>query len=550
MPTMISAAVVPPVTPDAGAPPAARWVGLALLLGGEVLLLTLIFDTGVFNRDPRWWAGLMRYASRVPQLGLAVAVATLIFGGRRFRAELGRLSEHRGSPHRARWLLAGHLAAFACFAAITASIGDESVHPTPYGGARMLAWALAGLATAVSWGASVVPHRSRMGIDRWVLGVLAFGTVLGALAWNMGHWTRSFWIPLSRSTFWVVQQLLRLGFRETVCDPERFVVGTSTFSVSIAPQCSGYEGIGLIWTFLAGVLWFFRDRFRFPRAFLLFPIGTAVIWLANAARIAALVAVGTLISPEIAVGGFHSLAGWLSFNLVGLGLIAVAQRCRFFAATGARAEVPPREGPTAAYLMPLLAVVAAGMVTGAFTAGFDRFYPLRVVAAAVVFWCYRGAYGRPRLAWSWEGVGIGVAAFALWMALEPSPASAAGRPTPWGVLTPGLAVAWLIARVLGSVVVVPIAEELAFRGYLLRRVVAADFAAVTPGRLSLAAVAISSAAFGALHGRWLAGTLAGLLYTLAYCRRGRLGDAVLAHATTNALIAADVLAMGAWSLWS
>jgi membrane protease YdiL (CAAX protease family) len=57
-------------------------------------------------------------------------------------------------------------------------------------------------------------------------------------------------------------------------------------------------------------------------------------------------------------------------------------------------------------------------------------------------------------------------------------------------------------------------------------------------------------AFGALHGRWLAGTLAGLCYALALYRRGRLGDAVLAHATTNALIAADVLATGTWSLWS
>jgi hypothetical protein len=30
---------------------------------------------------------------------------------------------------------------------------------------------------------------------------------------------------------------------------------------------------------------------------------------------------------------------------------------------------------------------------------------------------------------------------------------------------------------------------------------------------------------------------------------GRLGDAVLAHAVTNALIVAYVLATGTWSLW-
>jgi len=32
-------------------------------------------------------------------------------------------------------------------------------------------------------------------------------------------------------------------------------------------------------------------------------------------------------------------------------------------------------------------------------------------------------------------------------------------------------------------------------------------------------------------------------------RRGRIGDAVVAHATTNALIAATVLIAGKWGLW-
>ena len=34
---------------------------------------------------------------------------------------------------------------------------------------------------------------------------------------------------------------------------------------------------------------------------------------------------------------------------------------------------------------------------------------------------------------------------------------------------------WLIFRLVGSVVTVPVAEELAFRGYLTRRAIAADF---------------------------------------------------------------------------
>jgi exosortase/archaeosortase family protein len=56
--------------------------------------------------------------------------------------------------------------------------------------------------------------------------------------------------------------------------------------------------------------------------------------------------------------------------------------------------------------------------------------------------------------------------------------------------------------------------------------------------------------FGALHGRWLAGTVAGMFYAWAMYRRGRVGDAIMAHATTNALIAAEVLLFGNWNLWN
>ncbi|HSR09992.1 MAG TPA: CAAX prenyl protease-related protein, partial [Thermodesulfobacteriota bacterium] len=98
-------------------------------------------------------------------------------------------------------------------------------------------------------------------------------------------------------------------------------------------------------------------------------------------------------------------------------------------------------------------------------------------------------------------------------------------------------------------VVVPIAEELAFRGYLLRRFVSADFEAVSPRRVSWIAIVASSALFGALHSRWVAGTLAGMLYAAAFRRRGKIADAIFAHAVTNALIAAEVLLFGHWGLW-
>ena len=48
----------------------------------------------------------------------------------------------------------------------------------------------------------------------------------------------------------------------------------------------------------------------------------------------------------------------------------------------------------------------------------------------------------------------------------------------------------------------------------------------------------------------MAGVIAGMLFALAMYRRGALFDAVIAHSTANAMLAAYVLATHRWSLWS
>jgi exosortase E/protease (VPEID-CTERM system) len=300
---------------------------------------------------------------------------------------------------------------------------------------------------------------------------------------------------------------------------------------------------------MAAYLWCARADLRFPQALLLLPIGTVVIWLTNAARITLLIAIGTWGSPTVALGGFHSLAGWLAFLSVALGTIAVSQRLRWFASS-----LPSEKdgNPMVPYLLPLMALLATTLITGAFSDGFDWLYPVRLLAVGATLWCLRGSYTRFTWGWSWSAVIIGVAVFGLWLGLEYALAPSGNDEalaTALAGLSPGLAAVWLVCRVLGSVVTVPIAEELAFRGYLNRRLIDADFESVPFTRWTWFSLIVSSAVFGVLHDRWLAGTLAGILYALLLSRRGRLCDAVLAHAITNALIAIYVLTTGTWSLW-
>jgi exosortase E/protease (VPEID-CTERM system) len=479
---------------------------------------------------------------------MSVVTATLLLGWGQWREELWRWSWQVSAP-RQRWpYLALHVVCFLGFFGMTALIERRALHGVPAPGAWAVARAALGLSALVCWGAAALPARLWLALARRGRWALLGGSLVGVVAWKAGPLANLLWPSLSRSTFWAARGLLGLFFRDTVSDPAQFLVGTPSFAARISPACSGYEGIGLIGVYLAVYLWLYQKDYRFPQALLLFPLGAALIWLANAVRIASLVAVGTLGSPEVAANGFHSQAGWLLFNGVALGLAVLTRRVRFFTAGGA----PPAARavkPAAPYLLPLLTLVAITMLTGAFSSGFDRLYPVRVLGVAAVLWAFRGHYAKVRWQWSWEAVATGAAVFGLWLALERAPREPTALPAWLAGLAPASAAVWLAFRVVGSVAIVPLAEELAFRAYLPRRLLSADFEAVPLGRFAWMPFLVSSAAFGALHGRWLAGVLAGMLYALILYRRKSVAAPVLAHATTNALIAAYVLATGAWTLW-
>jgi CAAX prenyl protease-like protein len=196
--------------------------------------------------------------------------------------------------------------------------------------------------------------------------------------------------------------------------------------------------------------------------------------------------------------------------------------------------------------------MVVAMLTGAFSAGVDYLYPLRVLAVASVLWYCRSVY-RPELVRpSAFAFLVGVLVFAFWVALDrwipqPKPADSVG--TSLSTMPFALAGVWMVFRIVGSVVTVPIAEELAFRGYLMR-FLGSNFADAQRPVFAIIPFVVSSLLFGALHGRWLAGTLAGMCYAWAYYQRGRLADAIAAHAVTNLLLVAAAIATSDWSLWS
>jgi exosortase E/protease (VPEID-CTERM system) len=534
------------------------WLAVGSLLLVEYLLISLRFDAYSLRSYGGAW-GALGYVGAFAPAGVVIAASLWLFRRQAVSpvasGELGALPALAPVPEapRPRWsLLAIHALLVAGFFALTGHIFGGG----PAAGSAALwfiLWSALGAFCAFTLTVAFVDLSE---VRRWAWsGVHLLALAVGAIAWLAGNWTVEFWIPLSRATLGVVAALLRPFFADVVSDPAALSLALGGFKVTIAPQCSGFEGMGLITVLTVAFIAVRRRGLRFPRALLLLPVAIIAAWVGNALRIAGLMVVGATLDPELAYEAFHSKAGWVAFCAIALSIAAVAERHSFFRrAPSAELEVElETENPSAACLLPCLLLLGSALVTGMFAREIDWFYPLRVVGPLLALYLLRKNYAdllrnaapaRPVLALA-VGAAVGIAWY-LTDPLDPEVDRAVGHalassPAGFGV--------WLGFRVVGAVLVVPICEELAFRGFLLRWLVNRDFTAVSFRTATPWAVLISSAAFALVHERWLAGALAGAAYALVQVRTGRLSDAIVAHAGSNALIAIWAIASGEWSHW-
>lgn len=524
-----------------------RWAGLVLLFCIELAWGISILTVPDLAGAEGFPALLVGSAAVALEIGVAVLGTFALILSRHGRTVLALL---RTSQDYAWWGWLGlHATALAAFLALAWPVFGPEAEVGNLSGTWLLGLVSAGLAALLCLLFAGAPPRTWRAIARqeW-LGAVA-SLVAGVAAFTGGVLANQAWFPLAELTLRATRWLLAPVYPSLHYEPDTYLIGANDFVVQIAPVCSGIEGMALMTVFVTAYLWLFRNELRFPAAFLLLPLGIAAIWVANVVRIAVLIAIGASWSPDVAVVGWHSQAGWIGFSIVALLLIALAHRLMLRrtadpgTATAGNGALP--------YLLPFLALMGSSMVVTGLSGGFALFYPLGVVVTGAVLWAYRRDYLPLRWPMAGEPFLIGIAVFAAWLALE-SGDPAAGDAVQQGLreLPTGLAALWIFFRVVGCVVTVPIAEELAFRGYLIRKLVAADFENVPPGRFTWLSFLGSSLLFGLLHQSWLAGMVAGAGFALALYRRGRVGDAIVAHMTANGLVAAAVLLAGRWALWA
>ncbi len=182
-------------------------------------------------------------------------------------------------------------------------------------------------------------------------------------------------------------------------------------------------------------------------------------------------------------------------------------------------------------------------------------YVVKTLVGAWVVWEVRSLVKEMQWKVSVEAVVVGVGVFALWVGLDgryPRLSEVETPNNPYEHFGAGSVLAWsyVLVHLAGSTIVVPPVEEIFYRSWLYRYFVKIDFLAMPLSQFHGLSFFVTSVLFGLMHPSfWVVGILCGLAYQWLVIRKGRLGDAMTAHAITNFLLGLWVIWRGAWHFW-
>ena len=214
-------------------------------------------------------------------------------------------------------------------------------------------------------------------------------------------------------------------------------------------------------------------------------------------------------------------------------------------------NLDPAQKATIGYIAPFLAFVAIVAV--------ERWIPqppawlpaIRFFAVLALIAAFSRPYLSFRPSCPFASMAIGVVVFGLWVGPDVFigyrhhwlfenflTRTAAGPPPPW------------LMRAVSSTLLVPVLEELFWRGWMMRWLIDTNFQRVPLGKYAPQAFWIVAVLFASEHGPyWEVGLAAGIVYNWWIIRTGNLADCILAHAVTNGVLSVYILLSGQWQYW-
>jgi hypothetical protein len=212
-----------------------------------------------------------------------------------------------------------------------------------------------------------------------------------------------------------------------------------------------------------------------------------------------------------------------------------------------------KQRPALPYVLPFAVYFAFLAGEWLWQEGVYFIYPVKTVAVAVaLLGCGRfyGDWVKPQ--WSLLAVVVGIVVLVLWVS-PLSEVTMGGQPkgfNPFRFDNDALAYFLIFFRMFGASVVVPIMEEIFWRGFLIRWMINPDdFENVPIGQYTLTSFAITTALFGVEHHQWLVGVIAGAIYNGLLYRTKAVFPCILAHAVTNLGLGIYVLGTQKWYFW-
>jgi CAAX prenyl protease-like protein len=221
-----------------------------------------------------------------------------------------------------------------------------------------------------------------------------------------------------------------------------------------------------------------------------------------------------------------------------------------------------------AYVAPFVLYVGTTMVENKSWFGIPHEYELlctvKGVIVAVALWFFRKEYP-PFAAKGWLlAIIAGIAGCVLWVALDWVQGVIPGLQGVINLVMQGgragfnpyqgdgpveLRITFVVVRLLEMAVIVPVMEELFWRGFLARYLLADDFRTAPQGVFTTFSFVAVTLAFTSVHPEVLAALAWGALINLLYRRTANLWACIVMHAVTNGVLGAYILVTGQWHLW-
>jgi CAAX prenyl protease-like protein len=212
-----------------------------------------------------------------------------------------------------------------------------------------------------------------------------------------------------------------------------------------------------------------------------------------------------------------------------------------------------------AYFLPMATFLAFVWVGGNWPALYPAAYFARTIIVGVMLWLFWPHYTKVRWNYWWLGLIVGVVGIFQWIGMQLflqryseffRPGENVFDPTKV-YSSPAMLWTFIAMRMIGAVIVVPVMEELFWRDYGWRSILAPnDFKLARVGEWGWAPFLIISGVFAVVHGNWwLTSIVWALMIGLLLVYTKSLGACIIAHATTNLLLALYVLWTQDWSFW-